>query len=84
MPKQRGRTAGFTMTQEHRDKIAKSNILHRLMQYCEGDETVDMAPQQVTASLALLKKVMPDLQPIDGDTGKAGLSIHLSKDTDKL
>ena len=47
------------MPEEHRHKIANSNILNRLIRHAEGDE--DMSQSQVTAALALLKKVMPDL-----------------------
>ena len=55
----RGRTKGFTMPEEHRDKIAKSNILNRLVKFCNGE--LDMQPHQVTAALGLLRKVLPDL-----------------------
>lgn len=58
---QRGRKPGFKMTEEHRTKISKSQILKRLIEFSEGKEDVDMAPHQVTAALGLLKKVMPDM-----------------------
>ena len=47
------------MGPEHRAKIANSKILNRLISHAEGDE--DMSQSQVTAALALLKKIMPDL-----------------------
>lgn len=60
------------MTQEHRDKIANSNILNRLVKHAEGAE--DMSQSEVNAGLALLKKVMPDLKSIEhtgaGDNGE--------------
>lgn len=55
----RGRRPGFVMPEEHRTKIANSKILNRLIAHAEGDE--EMSQSQVTAALALLKKVMPDL-----------------------
>lgn len=59
----RGRTAGFRMGDEHRNKIGKSNILRRLIGHAEG--TVEMTATQVTAGLALLRKVLPDLAMIE-------------------
>lgn len=55
----RGRRPGFVMGPEHRAKIANSKILNRLIAHAEGAE--DMSQSQVTAALALLKKIMPDL-----------------------
>jgi len=63
----RGRKAGFKMTDEHRDKIAKSNILRRLIDFSEGKVGVDMAPHQVTAALGLMRKVLPDLSAVEVD-----------------
>jgi hypothetical protein len=57
------------MTERHRSKIANSQILNRLISYCEGKEGVKMSPAQVTGSLGLLKKVMPDLASIE-NTGE--------------
>jgi hypothetical protein len=55
------------MSDEHRTKIANSQILNRLIGHVEGH--VEMSGTQVTAALGLLKKVMPDLQStqISGD-----------------
>ena len=55
----RGRTPGFRMTDEHRSKIANSQILNALVGHAEGKRK--MSATQVTAGLGLLKKVMPDL-----------------------
>lgn len=59
-PRSRGRARGFLMSEEHRGKIAKSNILKALLEHVEGRRK--MSATQVTAGLGLLKKVMPDLQ----------------------
>lgn len=66
-----GRKPGFTMTDEHRQKIANSRILTCLIQHAEG--TQEMSPSQVTAGLGLLKKVLPDLQAVQhsGEDGGA-------------
>ena len=64
---QRGRTAGFQMGAEHRLKIKNSNILKALIQHVEGDR--EMSSTQVTAGIALLKKVMPDLAQTDVTSG---------------
>ncbi len=58
---ERGRSAGFRMTNEHRLKIKNSNILNALIEHVEGKR--EMSATQVTAGVALLKKVLPDLQP---------------------
>jgi hypothetical protein len=57
---QRGRSPGFRMSDEHRVKIQNSNILNALIEHVEG--TREMAATQVTAGVALMKKVLPDLQ----------------------
>lgn len=56
----RGRKAGFRMSDEHRVKIQNSNILNALLEHVEG--TREMSGTQVTAGIALLRKVLPDLQ----------------------
>jgi hypothetical protein len=61
----RGRTPGFRMDDSHRVKIRNSNILTRLIKHAEGAEGFEMTQTQVTAALALLKKVLPDLQSIE-------------------
>lgn len=59
----RGRKPGFTMSNEHRDKIKNSNILSALIQHAEG--TREMTATQVTAGLGLLKKALPDLSSVE-------------------
>jgi len=55
----RGRSPGYAMSNEHRDKIKNSNILNALIEHTEG--TREMSASQVSAGLGLLRKVMPDL-----------------------
>lgn len=69
----RGRKAGFRMSDEHRTKIANSQILKRLIDHVEGK--VEMSASQVTAGLGLLKKVMPDLSHTE-HTGEDGGPIQ--------
>ena len=63
MPKLKGKQPGFQMGAEHRGKIANSLILSNLIRHCLGEW--DMSQTQVTASLGLLKKVMPDVSQVD-------------------
>lgn len=51
------------MSHAHRVKIQNSNILKALMDHVDGKR--DMNATQVTAGIALLKKVLPDLQSIE-------------------
>lgn len=57
------------LTNEHRLKIANSNILSALIAHAEG--TKEMSASQVQAGLGLLKKVLPDLSntQVSGDDG---------------
>lgn len=60
----------------HREKIQKSQILQRLISHAEGalPEGQEMTQSQVTAGIALLKKVLPDMTESmvkgDGDNGE--------------
>ena len=58
------------MSNEHRHKIANSNILNCLIGHVEGKRRMEAS--QVTAALGLLRKVMPDLSAseITHNTGK--------------
>lgn len=58
----RGREAGFRMSDTHRSKIQKSQIIRSLIDHVQGRR--DMSASQVTAGLGLLKKVLPDLQAV--------------------
>ena len=51
------------MSDEHRVKIANSNILKYLIDHAEG--TRDMGATQVAAATTLLRKVLPDLTSVD-------------------
>ncbi len=55
----RGRKPGFKMTDEHRTKIANSQILKCLVDHAIGKR--EMSATQIAAGLGLLRKVMPDL-----------------------
>ena len=59
----RGITAGFVMSDEHRSKIANSQILNRLIAAANGE--IEMTSTQASIGLGLMKKVLPDLQAID-------------------
>lgn len=77
----RGRTSGFVMSDEHRTKIANSQILKCLIEHTEGKR--EMSATQVTAGLGLLKKVMPDLANVEV-SGKNGGPVHITLNAAKL
>jgi hypothetical protein len=54
--------ARFRMSDEHRIKIQNSKVLSRLLGHVEGQAKLETS--QVTAAVALLKKVLPDLQSV--------------------
>ena len=60
--KKRGRAPGFVMSDAHRVKIQNSNILSSLINHIDGKQS--MHSTQVTAGIALLKKVLPDLSTV--------------------
>ena len=62
------------MSEEHRVKIKNSNILNALVEHVEGKR--EMSSTQVTAGVALLKKVMPDMQAIQ-HSGEDGGDIKV-------
>lgn len=66
----------YVMSQEHRDKIKNSNILNALIEHVVGER--EMSATQVTAGVALLKKVMPDVQSIEitGDEDAPVSVVH--------
>lgn len=59
----RGRKPGFKMPEEHRLKIANSNILNALIEHVQGER--EMSATQVSAGLGLLRKCLPDLSQTD-------------------
>ncbi len=59
----RGRTAGFSMGPEHRDKIAKSNIVNRFIKASLGEITVDSV--QAGLLIAAVRKIVPDLAAVE-------------------
>jgi hypothetical protein len=74
---QRGRTAGFRMSAEHRVKIQNSNILNALIEHAEGRR--EMSATQVSSGLGLLKKILPDLSAvtIGGDADQPVRSVSV-------
>jgi hypothetical protein len=74
--KKRGREPGFVMSDAHRVKIQKSNILNALLEHVDGKR--EMSATQVTAGLGLLRKCLPDLTnvTVSGDE-KNPLSIQI-------
>ena len=75
----RGRPAGFRMSNDHRVKIQNSNILNALIEHVEGKR--EMSATQVTAGVALLKKILPDLQAT-ADSHDNGELRQVSRMTD--
>ena len=55
----------FAMSNAHRVKIQNSNVLKVLIEHAVGNR--EMSATQVTAGLGLLRKVMPDLQPVSAE-----------------
>jgi hypothetical protein len=65
------------MDDSHRVKIQNSNILNALVEHVEGRR--EMSSTQVSAGIALLKKVMPDLASVDVNANVSGaLSVIVS------
>jgi hypothetical protein len=63
------------MSNDHRVKIQKSNILRCLIMHVQGKR--EMSATQVAAGLGLLKKCLPDLSAVEL-TGEAGGPIELN------
>lgn len=71
----RGRPKGFVMDDSHRVKIQNSNILNALIEHVDGKR--EMSSTQVSAGIALLKKVLPDLAQLDvRGAGENGEHLH--------
>lgn len=67
--------SAYRMSDEHRAKLANSNILNALIEHVEGRR--EMSSTQVTAGLGLLRKVMPDLTSVSGDEDGAPMRVEL-------
>ncbi len=79
MAAKRGRQPGFVMSDAHRVKIQKSNILTALLQHVDGKR--DMSSTQVAAGLGLLKKCLPDLTSVNHTGGtQSTLDLHMTMD----
>lgn len=60
----RGIKAGqHKLTDDHRVKIKNANILNALIEHVLGKR--EMSATQVSAGIALMKKVLPDLQSVE-------------------
>ena len=67
------------MSEEHRVKIQNSNILNALVEHVEGKR--EMTSTQVSACIAVLKKVMPDLSAIESSIEHSGeIKVKASKE----
>lgn len=66
-------TSRFKMPEEHRVKIANSNILNALIEHAEGKR--EMTATQVQAGLGLLKKALPDLSTITHEGGESPIEM---------
>lgn len=65
------------MDESHRTKIRNSQILNALIAHVVGER--DMTQTQVSAGVALLKKVLPDLSAIDVNAAvSGGITITIS------
>lgn len=62
---------------ETKKKIQTSQLINRLQKHALSDEDI-MSASQVSAAFGLLKKVVPDVQPIDPATGNAGVNVTLT------
>ena len=62
------------MSEAHRVKIQKSNILNALIEHAEGVR--EMSQTQVSAGLGLLKKCLPDLSSVEM-TGADGGALQV-------
>lgn len=65
----RGGQPGIKLTERHKDKIRTSAILNRLENHVLSKKST-MAPHQVSAAVALLKKTIPDLSAVHATDGK--------------
>ena len=76
-----GRRPGFKMSDEHRQKIANSNVLQCLIEHAEGRR--EMKASAVTAGLGLLKKILPDVSSVEL-SGPEGGPVQIDTITIKI
>ena len=69
------------MTEEHRTKIANTQILNRLLAHHMGE--IELSKTQIDVGLALLKKVLPDLQAVTL-SGDENSPIHLRQRIERV
>ena len=77
MAARKGEQFETRLSNEHRAKIQKSNILNALIEHAEGNR--EMSRSQVSAAIALLKKVLPDLTTttIEGGTNAVKVEFNV-------
>ncbi len=63
MAAKKPKASRVAMSDDHRVKIKNSNILNALIEHVEGKR--EMSATQVTAGVALLRKVLPDLSAVE-------------------
>lgn len=68
----RGHRLNPNQTERSKSAIATTQIIKRLNAFVNNDQdengnVITMLPHQVTAALGLLKKVIPDLQSVEGN-----------------
>lgn len=69
-----------------REAIRTTQLVKRLQCFALGvpddaGNIVDLDAQQLKATEMLLRKSLPDLMAIDGDTGKAGVTLNIQGHT---
>lgn len=82
----RGKSPTVRMSNEHREKIKNSLVLNALIAHAEG--RYRMTGTQVTAAIALLRKVLPDLRHVelagtDGESIKHHFSVTFEAASDQ-
>jgi hypothetical protein len=70
----RGRSPGFRMGHEHRHKIQVGNLINRLQKVALGK--VEGSQVGVNAAIALLRKVLPDLQATQHSGGDEPITVR--------
>jgi hypothetical protein len=62
------------MSHEHRVKIQQSNILNALLEHVQGKR--EMSATQVSAGIALIRKILPDLSQTTIEGGENPLTFQ--------
>lgn len=62
-------------TDETRSRIAAARIIDRLQNFALGDNPDAMSPTQVSAAVALLNKVIPNLQSVENKSEETKIYV---------